>query len=51
MWVAAPLAQIEQPAETIAFANGHVKTLTWAQVRGSDFRLFKRKKPVQAFVP
>lgn len=36
---------------TYAFADGHVKALTWAQVRGNDFRLFKRKKPAQTFVP
>jgi prepilin-type N-terminal cleavage/methylation domain-containing protein/prepilin-type processing-associated H-X9-DG protein len=34
-----------------AFADGHVKALTWAQVRGNDFRLFKRKKPAQTFAP
>jgi prepilin-type N-terminal cleavage/methylation domain-containing protein/prepilin-type processing-associated H-X9-DG protein len=34
-----------------AFADGHVKSLTWANVRGDDFRLFKRHKPAQTFVP
>jgi prepilin-type N-terminal cleavage/methylation domain-containing protein/prepilin-type processing-associated H-X9-DG protein len=34
-----------------AFVDGHVKSLTWAQVRGNDFRLFKRKKPTQTYVP
>jgi prepilin-type N-terminal cleavage/methylation domain-containing protein/prepilin-type processing-associated H-X9-DG protein len=34
-----------------AFADGHVKSLTWAQVRGNDFRLFKLRKPAQTFVP
>ena len=34
-----------------AFADGHVKTLTWSQVRGNDFRLFKRQKPAQTFAP
>ena len=34
-----------------AFADGHVKALSWPQVRGSDFRLFKLHKPAQAFTP
>jgi prepilin-type N-terminal cleavage/methylation domain-containing protein/prepilin-type processing-associated H-X9-DG protein len=34
-----------------AFADGHVKALTWAQVRGNDFRPFKLTKPVQSFSP
>jgi prepilin-type N-terminal cleavage/methylation domain-containing protein/prepilin-type processing-associated H-X9-DG protein len=34
-----------------AFADGHVKTLSWAQVRGNDFRLFKLRKPAQTYVP
>ncbi|MES2459168.1 MAG: DUF1559 domain-containing protein [Armatimonadota bacterium] len=28
-----------------AFADGHVKSLRWEQVRGDDFRAFKVKKP------
>lgn len=34
-----------------AFADGHVKALRWAQVRGNDFRLFKLHKPTQDFTP
>ena len=34
-----------------AFADGHVKTLTWGQARASDFRLFKLQKPTQIFTP
>jgi prepilin-type processing-associated H-X9-DG protein len=34
-----------------AFLDGHVKSLTWAQIRGNDFRLFKRMKPTQTYVP
>jgi prepilin-type N-terminal cleavage/methylation domain-containing protein/prepilin-type processing-associated H-X9-DG protein len=34
-----------------AFADGHVKTLGWPQVRGNDFWLFKLKKPDQVFSP
>ena len=34
-----------------ALADGHVKSLTWGQVRANDFRLFKLQKPTQTFVP
>ena len=34
-----------------AFADGHVKTLTWGQARANDFRLFKLQKPAQTFTP
>lgn len=34
-----------------AFADGHVKSLRWEQVRGNDFRLFKLKKPDATFTP
>ncbi len=34
-----------------AFADGHVKSLHWAQARGSDFRLFKLQKPTKTFSP
>jgi prepilin-type N-terminal cleavage/methylation domain-containing protein/prepilin-type processing-associated H-X9-DG protein len=57
----APCADFTDPKElpapghhgqgNYAFADGHVKTLTWSQVRGNDFRLFKRQKPAQTFVP
>ncbi|MBC7805096.1 MAG: prepilin-type N-terminal cleavage/methylation domain-containing protein [Akkermansiaceae bacterium] len=34
-----------------AFADGHVKSLRWEQVRGDDFRPFKLKKPGAIFKP
>ncbi len=34
-----------------AFADYHVKSLSWPQVRGSDFQLFKLQKPLQTFIP
>ena len=34
-----------------AFADGHVKSLTWGQTRANDFRLFKLQKPAQTFTP
>lgn len=34
-----------------AFADGHVKSLHWPQVRGNDFRLFKLQKPTKTFSP
>jgi prepilin-type processing-associated H-X9-DG protein len=34
-----------------AFADGHVKTLSWPQVRGNDFRLYKLRKLAQTYVP
>jgi prepilin-type N-terminal cleavage/methylation domain-containing protein/prepilin-type processing-associated H-X9-DG protein len=34
-----------------AFVDGHVKALRWPQVRGSDFWLFKLRKPQQPFSP
>ena len=34
-----------------AFADGHVKALSWAQMRGNDFWPFKLKKPAQVFSP
>lgn len=33
------------------FADGHVKLLTWKQVRADDFRKFKITKPTQTYVP
>lgn len=33
------------------FADGHAKTLRWAQARGDDFRIFKLAKPSQHFSP
>ena len=33
------------------FADGHVKSLSWNQVRANDFYLFKRAKPTQTFSP
>jgi prepilin-type N-terminal cleavage/methylation domain-containing protein len=37
--------------DNYAFADGHVKTLRWAQVRGDDFRLWKLTKPGVHFSP
>ena len=34
-----------------AFADGHVKSQRFAQVRGNDFYLFKLQKPTQTFSP
>ncbi len=34
-----------------AFADGHVKSLRWEQIRSDDFRLFKLKKPTATFKP
>ncbi len=34
-----------------AFADGHVKVMNWAQVRGNDFRPFKLHKPSKVFSP
>jgi prepilin-type N-terminal cleavage/methylation domain-containing protein len=31
--------------------DGHAKALTWANVRGNDFRLFKLQKPTKDFSP
>jgi prepilin-type N-terminal cleavage/methylation domain-containing protein len=33
------------------FADFHVKSLRWPQVRGNDFRYFKLKKPTANFIP
>lgn len=34
-----------------AFADSHVKSLRWTQIRANDFRLFKLQKPTQTFTP
>lgn len=34
-----------------AYADGHAKALTWGQMRGNDFRIFKLLKPSQTFSP
>lgn len=33
------------------FADGHVKALSWGQVRKNDFSLFKRKKSTTVYTP
>lgn len=33
------------------FVDGHVKQLGWDVMRANDFRMFKRMKPTQQFVP
>jgi prepilin-type processing-associated H-X9-DG protein len=33
------------------FADGHVKSMTWGQIRKNDFSLFKRRKSTQVFTP
>ena len=33
------------------FGDGHVKSLSWGQIRANDFYLFKRAKPTQTFTP
>lgn len=33
------------------FADGHVKAMSWGQVRKNDFAYFKRKKPTTVFTP
>jgi hypothetical protein len=33
------------------FLDGHVKAMTWNQVRQNDFRVFKRRKPIATFTP
>ncbi len=33
------------------FGDGHVKSLSWGQIRANDFYLFKRAKPTQTFSP
>jgi prepilin-type N-terminal cleavage/methylation domain-containing protein/prepilin-type processing-associated H-X9-DG protein len=33
------------------FSDGHVKALTWGEVRRNDFRYFKRTKPTVNFTP
>ena len=57
----APCADFTDPKElpaighhglgNYAFADGHVKTLGWPQVRANDFWPFKLKKPEQVLSP
>ena len=37
--------------ENYIFADGHVKAMTWGQVRHDDFYYFKLQKPTQQFIP
>ena len=34
-----------------AFADGHVKSLTWGQARANDFQIFKLQKSTQTLTP
>jgi prepilin-type N-terminal cleavage/methylation domain-containing protein/prepilin-type processing-associated H-X9-DG protein len=35
----------------VVFADGHAKSMSWAQLRGNDFRVFKLHKPAKNFSP